>query len=208
MDTNETMNSQSNAERTEEEPLLSADDRDPTEAMDGRIAAAEADAAALKEQLLRKAAEFENYKRRTEAEVERMMENASQHLIEDLLPVLDDFDRLVKSANEGAKPEAIRDGCSLIAAKLNKVLAIRGLETFESAGKPFDVNYHDALLQVPSSTHPPNTVVEEVSKGYQLNGKIIRHAKVVVSADDQSAPAEAPPSNEGETDLTAPDKQS
>ena len=74
----------------------------------------------------------------------------------------------------------------MIAAKLSKVLAIRGLEAFDSVGKTFDVNYHDALLQVPSSELPPNTVVEEVSKGYRLNDKIIRHAKVVVSADDQA----------------------
>jgi len=186
MDTKAKNHSQENAERTEEEPVLSSDRAEPTGEADEKAAAALAEASTMREQLLRKAAEFENYKRRTEAEFERLMENASQHLIEDLLPVLDDFDRLIKSANEGAKTEVIRDGCSMIAAKLSKVLAIRGLEAFDSVGKTFDVNYHDALLQVPSSELPPNTVVEEVSKGYRLNDKIIRHAKVVVSADDQA----------------------
>ena len=139
------------------------------------------EADALKEQLLRKAAEFENYKRRMEGEFRSVIENASERLVTDLLPVLDDFDRLLKSAREETSIDILRQGFELIANKLNKILSLRGLSPFDSVGNPFDVDYHDALLQVPRTDVPPHTVIEEVSRGYSLNDRIIRHAKVIVS---------------------------
>jgi molecular chaperone GrpE len=145
------------------------------------LEAARREAEILREQLLRKAAEFENYKRRIDGEFRSVIENATERLIVDLLPVLDDFDRLMKSANGETNIEVLRQGFELIANKLKKILSFRGLRPFESAAKPFDVAYHDALLQVPRSDVPPNTVVEEVSRGYMLNDRIIRHAKVIVS---------------------------
>ena len=158
----------------------------------------------LKGQLLRKAAEFENYKRRIESEFRSVIENASERLIIDLLPVLDDFDRLLKSAREETSVEILRQGFELIATKLNKILALRGLRSFESTGKPFDVDYHDALLQVPRTDVPPQTVVEEVSRGYNLNDRVIRHAKVIVStAEDGGAPV-APGSGNGPINQTPP----
>ena len=161
--------------------------------------AALAELATARDQLLRKAAEFENYKKRTEGEFQRIIENASEQLILNLLPILDDFDRLLKSSKDQASVEAIRDGCALIAANLNKVLALRGLRPFESVGKPFDVHYHDALLQMPRNDVPPNTVIEEVARGYQLNDKVIRHAKVVVS----TAATGSPDDGEDSDDATA-----
>jgi molecular chaperone GrpE len=143
--------------------------------------AAQREAESLKDQFLRKAAEFENYKRRMETELRSVIENASERLIVDLLPVLDDFDRLLKSSKEETSVDALRQGFELIANKLNKILALRGLRPFESTGKPFNVDFHDALLQTPRNDVPPHTVVEEVTRGYSLNDRVIRHAGVIVS---------------------------
>jgi len=181
-------------------------DRTPSSASESPRAldTAQREVEALKEQLLRKAAEFENYKRRMEGEFRSVIENASERLIIELLPVLDDFDRLLKSAREETSVEILRQGFELIATKLNKILALRGLHPFESTGKPFDVDYHDALLQIPRSDVPPNTVVEEVSRGYNLNDRVIRHAKVIVSkAEDGGTPA-GPESGNGPMNRTPP----
>lgn len=141
------------------------------------------EAEGYRDQLLRKAAEFENYKRRMEGEYRMVIENATERLILDLLPVLDDFDRFLRSSKEERVNDALVRGIELIYNKLNKALSLRGLATFESLGKHFDVQYHDALLQIPRDDVPPQTVVEEVNRGYMLNGKVLRHAKVVVSTD-------------------------
>jgi molecular chaperone GrpE len=147
-----------------------------------KLDAALKESALLKDQLLRKAAEFENYKRRTEGEFKTIVENATERLLIDLLPILDDFDRFLKSSAGEKEVGALREGLTLISNKMNRVFAMRGLTPFESLGKPFDVHFHDALLQIPRADVPPNTVVEEVARGYALNDRVLRHAKVVVSA--------------------------
>jgi molecular chaperone GrpE len=149
----------------------------------------------LKDQLKRKAAEFENYKRRMEAEIRNIIENATERLIIDLLPILDDFDRFQQSGKENGDLDVLKKGVDLIAQKMKKVLEFRGLTSFESKGKPFDVHYHDALAHIPQSDVPPNTVIEEVNRGYSLNDKVIRHARVVVSAPTDSEPHPAADAN-------------
>ncbi len=142
-----------------------------------------------KDQLLRRAAELENFKRRSETEVATIIRNANENLLTALLPVLDDFDRSLKASADSADMESLRRGIELIAQKLAKVLEREGLLPFESVGQPFDVAYHDALLQLPRADVPPHTVIEEVGRGYRLRDKVLRHAKVVVSAsaDDHEA---------------------
>ncbi len=139
-----------------------------------------------KDLLQRKAAEFDNYKRRTENEMAAIVKYAHEDVIEDLLPVLDDFERSLKHSRESKDYEALQKGIELIYQKLKKALENRGLKSFETVGKEFDVNLHDALMQLPKADVPHQTVLEEVQKGYMLNDKVIRHAKVVVSsATDQ-----------------------
>lgn len=133
----------------------------------------------LKDQLLRKAAEFENYKRRTESEISTLFKYASEGLITELLPVLDDFDRVLKDTSQDT--ETLRKGVELIYEKFKKTLEKQGLKEMESTGKPFDVNLHDALLQQESGEVEPNTIIDTVEKGYFLKDKVIRHAKVIVS---------------------------
>jgi len=160
------------------------------EILNGKLAELEKQSAMYKDQLLRKAAEFDNYKRRTEAEILNFTKFASENVITQLLPVLDDISRSLKSGKESSNNnQAARTdndpfykGVELIFSKFLKVLEAQGLKTMETIGKEFNVDYHDALMQIPKADVPPHTIIEEVEKGYLLFDKVIRHAKVIVSS--------------------------
>jgi len=146
--------------------------------------------AQLKDQLLRKAAEFDNYKRRTENDFASLTKFAAENIITQLVPVLDDFNRSLKSIKEKAENDSFYKGIELIYAKFLKVLEAQGLKTMDAVGKEFNVDVHDALMQMPRADVPPHTVLEEVEKGYLLFDKVIRHAKVVVSTTPADAPVQ------------------
>lgn len=141
----------------------------------------ESRADALKDQLLRKAAEFENYKRRTENEISNIYKFAGESLISDLLPALEDFDRVMKQWDEKQDIDTFRKGVELVYGKFRKTLEKQGLKVIDSIGKPFDVNLHDAIMQMENGGLEPDTIIDEVEKGYFLKDKVIRHSKVVVS---------------------------
>ncbi len=135
----------------------------------------------FKDQMLRKAAEFENYKRRVESESAAIMRSANEGVLLSLLPVVDDLSRSLKVGRDHKDFEAFYSGVEMIYAKFQKVLERFGVTPFDSVGKPFDVDLHDALLQVPRADVEPHTVVEEVERGYMLFDRVLRHAKVIVS---------------------------
>ena len=144
-------------------------------------AASALEAKQLRDQLLRKAAEFENYKRRTESEISGFLKYANEETISDLLPVLDDFNRVLSAWNDKHEVETFRKGAELIYDKFKKVLEKKGLKEMDTDGKPFDVNLHDALMLAENDNLEPNTIIETVEKGYYLKDKVLRHAKVIVS---------------------------
>lgn len=144
-----------------------------------------------KDQLLRLAAEFENYKKRVEADKVEFIKFSNEKIIKELLPILDDFERAL--ANRKLKSETMEQnseqtgesfykGVELIYQKLSKMLDDNGVKPMESIGKEFDVSYHDVLMQVPRDNVMPHNIVEEVERGYTLHGKVIKHAKVIVAA--------------------------
>ncbi|PLX23569.1 MAG: nucleotide exchange factor GrpE [Ignavibacteria bacterium] len=137
----------------------------------------------LKDQLLRKIAEFENFKRRTRDEKDALMKYGAEPVLRDLLPVLDDFERSLASGKEHPDFDSFYKGVEIIYAKLLKTLEQRGLRPMDAVGKPFDVDYHDALLQIPNADVEPGTVLDQAEKGYLLHDKVIRHAKVTVSKE-------------------------
>ncbi len=143
-----------------------------------------------RDQLLRKAAEFENYRRRNENELATIIRNANEGLIVALLPIVNDFVRSLAQGKDLPASDGFYRGVELIYNKLMRLLEQQGVVPFDSAGKPFDVGYHDALLQVPRADVPPHTVVEEVERGYLMHDKVLRHAKVIVSTapDEPSVP--------------------
>jgi molecular chaperone GrpE len=158
-------------------------------ALQAKLDETQKSADAFRDQLLRKAAEFENFKRRNEAEFANLIRSANENLVTALLPILDDFHRSLKAGKDVRDYDALYRGIELIASKLSRTLENEGLKAFDSAGKPFDVNYHDALLQIPRDDIPHHTVIEEVERGYMFNDRVLRHAKVIVS----SAPEIPPP---------------
>ena len=134
----------------------------------------------LNDRLLRTAAELDNYRKRTEREIAHIIQNANEGLIKDLLPIIDDFERSLKTEKD-SDDKGFREGVYLIYQKLSSILQGWGLEPMISVDQPFDVDRHDALLQLEKKGKPSGVVIEEHEKGYLLNGRVLRHAKVLVS---------------------------
>jgi len=147
--------------------------------------------AQLKDLLMRRAAEFENYKRRVEQDSSGIIRLANEGLVLAILPIVDDLERSLKAGKENQDFGAFYKGVELIAQKMSKILESQGVRAFETVGAPFDVLLHDALMQTPRTDVPSATVLEEVQKGYFMNDKVIRHAKVVVSSAPPDEPAAA-----------------
>ena len=134
-----------------------------------------------KEKYLRLYAEFENYKRRTVRERLDLMKNAAQDTLSSLLPILDDFDRAKKSADDENTDEVFSEGVTLVYNKLKSTLKAKGLEEMTTDGEVFDPEYHDAITEIPAPGEDmKGKIIDTIEKGYLLNDKIIRHAKVVV----------------------------
>ncbi len=151
-----------------------------------KITQLEQEVVELKDKLLRKAAEFENYKRRTENDQINLITFAAESFIQKLLPVIDDFERSLGHVDEAQDITAIKQGLKLIYDKLMKFLDEQGVKIIEAVGNPFDVDYHEALMQRPDDSVEPHTVLDEMEKGYTYKDKVIRHAKVVVSEEKSS----------------------
>ena len=135
----------------------------------------------LNDKFLRLYSEFENYRRRTAKEKLDAMLNGGVDIAQQLLPVLDDFDRAVASNENIDDIEALKEGFTLIHSKLKRVLESKGLKEMDSLEKPFDTEYHDAITNIPAPTEElKGKVVDVAEKGYFYNDKILRHAKVVV----------------------------
>lgn len=129
-----------------------------------------------KDKYLRLIAEFDNYKKRNLKERIELLKSAGEDIIISVLPVLDDFER-------AAKAHTLPEGIALIYTKLMGVLNQRGLKPMDAQGKDFDPDLHDALSNIPTGDEKmKNKVVEEIEKGYFLNDKVIRHAKVIVGS--------------------------
>ncbi len=139
--------------------------------------------AALNDKYLRLFAEFDNYKRRTQKERVELLQTAGKDVVVSLLPVLDDFERALKATEHATEVGAIRDGIMLVQNKLKSILSQKGLKEMESINTVFDTDIHEAITKIPApSDDLKGKVVDELEKGYTLNDKVIRFAKVVVGA--------------------------
>ncbi|MEN0004613.1 MAG: nucleotide exchange factor GrpE [Bacteroidota bacterium] len=135
----------------------------------------------LNDKFLRLFAEFDNYKKRTLKEKIDLMKTAAQDTVAALLPVLDDFDRAKKYAEDDTSTEAFSEGVQSVYHKLHGTLAKLGLEAMETEQADFDPELHEALTEIPAPTPElKGKIVDTIDRGYLLKGKIIRHAKVVV----------------------------
>ncbi len=140
-----------------------------------------ADLEEQKDKYLRLVAEFENYKRRTSKERIELIQTAGKEVITSMLQVLDDSDRAEKQMKETNDTVQIKEGVLLVFDKLRKTLKSKGLEAMQSLHEEFDVEKHEAITEIPVQDKKMiGKVVDEIDKGYYLNGKLIRFAKVVV----------------------------
>ncbi|MHB9030331.1 MAG: nucleotide exchange factor GrpE [Candidatus Latescibacterota bacterium] len=137
--------------------------------------------AAVNEKHIRLLAEYDNYRKRTSREMEAIANIASEKLIQQFLPILDNLDRATDHKNDKTTFEDYVKGIALIEEQLLRVLAQAGLRRMEVIGERFDPAVHSAILQAESKEHESGIIIAEVEKGYTLNDKIIRHPKVVVS---------------------------
>ncbi|HEY9036517.1 MAG TPA: nucleotide exchange factor GrpE [Pseudomonadales bacterium] len=145
--------------------------------------ALQAEVAALKDHLLREQAEMQNVRRRAERDVESARKFAVERFAADILPVMDNFERALQSAddsNEAIKP--VLEGVELTRRQLEDVFQRHQIEAIDPKGQLFDPAFHEAVASVPSPDAAPNTVLEVMQKGYTLNGRVIRAAMVVVVA--------------------------
>jgi len=137
--------------------------------------------AELNDKYLRLFSEFDNFRKRTIKERMELTKLASQDVIMSMLPVVDDFERAIQAFDDTKETESLKEGVNLIYNKFKSILNSKGVECMESKGKEFDTDFHEALTQIPApSEELKGKVIDVIEKGYTMNGKIIRFAKVVV----------------------------
>jgi molecular chaperone GrpE len=154
----------------------------PEEQMAKDLEEAQAAIADAKDKYLRLSAEFDNYRKRTLKEKAELIKNGAEKTLTAILPVLDDLERAVKTADASEETKAMREGVELIFNKFVKVLNQEGLQKIETEGQAFDTDYHEAIALIPAqSDDQKNQILDCVQTGYTLNEKVIRHAKVVVA---------------------------
>lgn len=167
---------------TENEPASTPEEDNIVAEPTDELTQLKAEIAALKDQYLRQAAEFDNYRKRVMREKAELIRNGGEKVICDLLPVLDDFERAQSSSTQTDDAEALKEGVSLILDKLLGILKREGLQKIEAVGETFNVDFHEAIAMVPAqSDEQKGKVVDQVQAGYKLNEKVIRHAKVAVA---------------------------
>jgi molecular chaperone GrpE len=164
-----------------ETPPAGVAEGDP--ALRAEVERLQAEVADWKDRALRAAADMENVRRRARLDVEEAHRFASERLITDLLPVLDNFTRALEASDQTRNLEALRSGVEQIHRQLSDLLSRSGVEQIEAVGQPFDPNVHEAIMQVePEEGQEPNQVVDELRAGYKLSGRVIRPTLVKVTS--------------------------
>lgn len=177
------------AEPAEDEQADIAAEAEAVVAEASRLAKAEEEAAAMKDRYLRLQAEWDNYRKRTAEEAADMKVRAAEKLMEDVLPVLDDFERAIAHADQNGE-EGLLDGVKAISTKLGQVFAKHGLEQIDPAGQAFNALEHQAVATVEDATVPDETVAQVYQKGYRLGVKVLRPAMVTISSGGPKREAE------------------
>lgn len=162
---------------SEEEVIEEVDEKEQ------QIIALQNEVSTLKDTVLRKAAELENVRKRVQRERVALFEEAKVVALEEFLPISEDLKRALDASEGEEVNNSFREGVKLVANKFEEVLAKNGVEAIDKVGIPFDVNLHDALLRqpAPDKKTKSDTVLQVLENGYKIGGKVIKHAKVIVS---------------------------
>lgn len=151
-----------------------------------KVAELEKQNAELKDTLLRKVADFENFKRRSENDQLNIIKYAAEPFIKSVLQVYDDLERSLAHIDDSSSADSTKKGLLMVFEKFGKILEGQGVKRIDAKGQPFDVNLHEALMQQPAEGVAPHTVLDVIEPGYIYKDRVIRHAKVVVSAETAS----------------------
>jgi molecular chaperone GrpE len=173
------------AEATDAEAENEADekagDEAPKEDKDEKIKNLEESLEKEKKEYLFLMAEFDNFRKRTLKEKEQLLKNGAESAMLDLLPVVDDFERAMKAIEDGGDIASVKEGVDLIYSKFLKYLDKNNVKAIDSTGKDFDTEFHEAVTMFPAPDEKQKgKVIDTVLKGYTINDKVLRHAKVVV----------------------------
>ena len=165
-----------------ENPENSENSENPEESEEADpLAKAQAEIAELKNQILYKVAEFENYRKRTLKERAELILNGGEKFITAILPILDDMERAIENGAKTDDPEVLREGMALIHQKFMKTLEAQGVSKIDTENADFDTDLHEAVAMVPGmGDDKKGKVIDCLQQGYKLNDKVIRHAKVAV----------------------------
>lgn len=140
---------------------------------------------ALNQQYLRLAADFDNYRKRQEHEREELLKFGTESALKKMIEVLDNFERGKKALENVEDCQKVKESFDLVHKQTIEALKKLGLEEIETEGKEFDPNFHDAVMQTPSSEHPEHTVINELQKGYKMGDKVLRPALVNVATSQE-----------------------
>jgi molecular chaperone GrpE len=151
-----------------------AEEKDP-------LTAAQEEVAKIRDQLLRTAADFDNYRKRSRREAQDLERRAREDMLRDLLPVFDDLERAAQHAGSAKDVQSLAEGISIVLRQFTDTLSKLGIERLESVGKAFDPSQHEAIQQLETDEHPPGSVAAEVRAGYRFGERLIRPAMVVVA---------------------------
>ena len=174
----EDVNEEATGEMDAEE-IGTADAEEPAELEEVDPVAAERDR--LKDKLLRTAADFDNFRKRTKRDLEEARRRAIEDTLREVLPIIDNLERAVAASGEADDVEAVAEGVRMVLKSFDDVAQKLGVERIAAVGERFDPNVHDAVQQAVSEEHPAGTILAEVVPGYRMGERLIRAALVVVS---------------------------
>ena len=158
------------------------EDGSELEALKNLLASKEEEVEKEKKEYLFLMAEFDNFRKRTIRERADLIKSAAEKALQGILPIIDDFERGLDAIKDTSDAEAVKEGMRLIYNKFIKYLADNGVKEIQSTGAPFDTELHEAVAMIPAENEEEKGLVKDtVQKGYMLNDKVLRHAKVVVS---------------------------
>ncbi|WP_437976005.1 nucleotide exchange factor GrpE [Sorangium sp. So ce295] len=156
-----------------------------------KLGEVQAEAARMREQLLRTAADFDNFRKRSRREVEEAQRRGRESILKDLLPVFDNLERAAIHAESAPDVKSVAEGVRIVTKQFVDTLERMGIKRIAAVGKPFDPSVHEAIQQLDSTEHPAGVVIAEVQPGYMLGDYLIRAAMVVVSKGSPVEPAPA-----------------
>ncbi|WP_433932539.1 nucleotide exchange factor GrpE [Sorangium cellulosum] len=179
------------SQNTEEQAEAQAERAEPAEQRaptpEDKLGEVQAEAARMREQLLRTAADFDNFRKRSRREVEEAQRRGRESILKELLPVFDNLERAASHAENAPDVKSVAEGVRIVAKQFVDTLDRMGIKRIAAVGKPFDPSVHEAIQQIESTEHPAGVVIAEVQPGYMLGDYLMRAAMVVVSKGSPGA---------------------